>query len=533
MYKWGGIMGYRKVPKQIGQNKRKRQAKSLPSGFMVQMNHIILEVKRCEDALVFSFQTEDGSEYYKEEVFFTKEVMHEAMSKLSYEVCQERKYDDDDIGSWLKALSCGDATLGRRGVETLGFSRQWVEYFSDFISINGTSVFCHDLEYGGRYDLGYGYHFDLKNGLDWGLYEPKRKELETIKPFLVMKMLGIASPEIKLCCYHQNTPFGDFDIVLDMTMRLEMQEIVIPKEVEVVEGFQLAPAKVDGKPAETRITFAEGSNLRKWCVPPVEDLVELDFRNCKKLKEIQAGAFQDYKDLKRVHLPESITKIEDFAFGSSGLESLDLSHCKKLKYIPRSMCFKCESLREVRLPASISGMGEIVFMECKSLSSLDLSMCNQLSILECAVCRECTALEWVKLPKNIREIWGFAFAGCENLKTIELENCNMLKEIYHRAFCACGFSTIAFPKSLGYIGEEVFVACRQLETIDATRCYKRIEAELNAFDNIDIEVVYMANRRIKEPEIVVGGLITDNAWSKIFFISERDTWEDESLQKTK
>ena len=86
---------------------------------------------------------------------------------------------------------------------------------------------------------------------------------------------------------------------------------------------------------------------------------------------IGTSAFEDRKELTELHIPDSVTVIEENAF------------------------IGCENLREIYLSASVKKIGRYAFSECSKLKA-------------------------IVLPKNLEEIGPYAFSGCFSLVVVKM-----------------------------------------------------------------------------------------------------------------
>lgn len=83
--------------------------------------------------------------------------------------------------------------------------------------------------------------------------------------------------------------------------------------------------------------------------------------------EIKFGAFENQDVLKKVVLPDSITKFGANAFyGCGNLETVVLP--KGLTALEDRTFFRCEHLKEVSMPAALKKIGDSVFSHCPGLA---------------------------------------------------------------------------------------------------------------------------------------------------------------------
>lgn len=133
------------------------------------------------------------------------------------------------------------------------------------------------------------------------------------------------------------------------------------------------------------------------------------------------------QDTTHIELPDSLTKIGDFAF------------------------LNCISLTEIKLPKNLTDIGEASFRLCKSLKSIELP--DSVTVISDSLFSDCEALESVKLGINTKIIGNFAFSGTR-LKEIDIPD--TVTKIGVMAFSGCDFTSVTIPPSVTFIDENAF-----------------------------------------------------------------------------
>ena len=118
-----------------------------------------------------------------------------------------------------------------------------------------------------------------------------------------------------------------------------------------------------------------------------------DFIGCYPVTEVRDNASYNCASLKRITLPETVTKIGHHSF------------------------YGCYSLKNVVLPEKLADIGEGCFCGCTGLLSADIP--DTLEILPDSCFRACTSLAEIKLPDQLKGIGNFCFAGCTSLENAE------------------------------------------------------------------------------------------------------------------
>ena len=278
-----------------------------------------------------------------------------------------------------------------------------------------------------------------------------------------------------------------------------IQEVVIPKGVEDVKGFENCPELV-------RVTLSEG----------VRYIWKYAFAYCAKLESI--------------NIPDSVEYIEDEAFwGCESLKSFDfnnahtnakaldsryIEHLKTNGYMPQHTFWSWEALKTVELGGSgaidsyaftvcpnletvilgdgITYIAASAFVDCPKLTTIDFnnaeiatskwnsngvfSNCGpngmgpvhvtfpKVERIPDDACDGWFNLETAIIPEGVELIGMNAFDGCSRLKTVVLPD--SLKGIGDRAFYRCSaLESISFGPELEVIEAEAFAECYNLKDV--------------------------------------------------------------------
>lgn len=154
---------------------------------------------------------------------------------------------------------------------------------------------------------------------------------------------------------------------------------------------------------------------------------------------VLAGAFENCRRLRSVHIPDSVTRIGMNAFkGCSALEHINFP--PHLEQIELSAFCGCTSLREAILPDSLRELGDDAFTNCTALCRIRLP--DTLEELGSCAFQNCRSLEEVVLPDALRELPAGVFSGCTNLWRVVL------------------------PDTINHINSYAFYRCSQLEYVE-------------------------------------------------------------------
>lgn len=182
-----------------------------------------------------------------------------------------------------------------------------------------------------------------------------------------------------------------------------------------------------------------------------------------------------FENLKEVLLPNSVTKIDQFAF--ERVHSL----CKvklpdKLKTIEGGAFYKCSNITNITIPNGVTTIGHTTFGHCKNLYSISIP--NSVTTIENSVFWHCEKLTDISLPSNLTKIGDNTFSNCSSLKNIEIHE--GVTSIGNTAFASCkSLENVSIPTSVTEIGDGAFFNCESLTGITLPNGVKTIGA--NAF----------------------------------------------------
>ena len=227
--------------------------------------------------------------------------------------------------------------------------------------------------------------------------------------------------------------------------------------------------------------------------------VFLDLTACTGLTEIKANAFLNCSNLKQVSLPESVTKIGDYAFqnciamtkisitdnpafttvgkyafdgdrilpevilpsSTTAMGNYAFYNCYKLDTMPLPenlqsigiSCFNgCKALREAVIPAAVTKLETSTFSGCKALK---VTLHNNITSIGSYCFRDCSNLNITSLPENLTTIGTYAFYGCSAIQRIDIPA--GVTSIPDSCFYGCSLlSAVTLPDSLSTIGSSAF-----------------------------------------------------------------------------
>ena len=206
------------------------------------------------------------------------------------------------------------------------------------------------------------------------------------------------------------------------------------------------------------------STLQEIVIPEsVTDIEDYAFGSCSKLTSVTIGdgvtsigesAFRNCSSLTSITIPESVTSIGQSAFSS------------------------CSSLTSITIPNSVTSMGYWAFGYCSSLKSViwdaknivkasmvfeespieTITFTDNVETIPSGICYNMSSLTSVSIGNSVMRIEGSAFYGCKFLASITLPN--SLTSIESKAFCNCpSLSSITIPKSVTNLEYDAFDMC--------------------------------------------------------------------------
>lgn len=178
-----------------------------------------------------------------------------------------------------------------------------------------------------------------------------------------------------------------------------------------------------------------------------EKIVVLPYSyNGKPITEIYNNVFQNV-EINKIIIPDSITRIDDYAFDSSSIETIRLS--QNLLKIGEG-AFRRTNLVSVETPETVTYIGQYAFEGCCYMTEAVIH--GNIPHIERSTFSGCSQLNKITLPQSLISIKSRAFSDCESLKTINLPD--NITEIKYNSFANAGIQKIKLPKSLTYIDYE-------------------------------------------------------------------------------
>ena len=186
------------------------------------------------------------------------------------------------------------------------------------------------------------------------------------------------------------------------------------------------------------------------------------------MEEIPSGvlaignySFCNCRDIKDIHLPNSLVRIGDGAFQDCGLG--DITIPDGVVNVGRRVFYDCKNLISVILPSNIVELPQEFFAGCVKL--VQVAVPQKLKIIGRESFKGCTNLETITIPQRVKRIEDYAFGGCISLNDIDIPE--SVTEIGEGAFSGCkSFRTFRIPNGIRKISDHLLSGCSNLSEID-------------------------------------------------------------------
>lgn len=206
--------------------------------------------------------------------------------------------------------------------------------------------------------------------------------------------------------------------------------------------------------------------------------------------EIGESAFFDDWRLKKIVIPDSVTRIGRLAFERC-FSLTEIALPDSITHIERYAFVRC-GLTGITVPAGVMSIGEGVFADCSNLAGITVEKENPYyhsdgnCLIQTAEKKLVAGCQNSVIPTDgsVTSIGTDAFGGCKNLESISIPDCVTILEegafsgcsglksvvglagvtsIGNSAFRTCSNLTeISIPDSVTYIGEYAFCSCSSL-----------------------------------------------------------------------
>ena len=242
-------------------------------------------------------------------------------------------------------------------------------------------------------------------------------------------------------------------------------DFAIPSQITSVGTYAFADSGIQSVVIPQGLTKIN-TNMFDRCL----SLTSVTFAEGNKLTTIENNAFRGCKALTNFVVPDTVTKLGNYAFSESGIKTITMS--KGMTTLGSSAFAFCTELTAIEIFDGITKLDYYMFDGCTSLKTVILP--NSITSFQTYVFRDCTSLEEISLPEKMTALdeggssWknsrtSYAFYGCTSLKTVHLNNVVKLADY---AFYGCTALENIDLSKVTDMNDYVFAGCTSLKSVD-------------------------------------------------------------------
>ena len=247
-----------------------------------------------------------------------------------------------------------------------------------------------------------------------------------------------------------------------------LKEVILPK---TVTSFNVGSANSTFKEctAIEKITIPNSvakTNVRELFCGSVSTIKEIKFQD--DVVTIGSSAFQNFKALTSIELPETLQTIGSYAFANTSLKEIKIP--SSLTNLGGCAFSNCVNVTQLEIPGTLKTIGgEDAFRNCTNLEKLIVD--EGVENLGLRSFEGCTALKEVVLPKSVTSFSvgsaNSTFKGCTAIEKITIPN-NVAKTSVRELFCSSTttIKDIKFQDDVVTIGSSAFQNFTAITSMD-------------------------------------------------------------------
>ena len=227
-------------------------------------------------------------------------------------------------------------------------------------------------------------------------------------------------------------------------------------------------------------TYSNKGELQLYDYIGNSENVTIPYINYPWIKfDMIAGVFKDLTNIKKVTLPEGITRISKETFSG------------------------CTNLTSVNIPSTVKTIEERAFY---NTGLTQITIPNTVTTIEASAFRNNKQLTTAKLPDGITTLSEYIFYNCTKLKNVTIPS--KVTSIGDLAFAMTGITELNIPSSVQTIGEMAFYYCQDLKgTVIIPKSVTFVGYKAFNF-SLGIEKYIFQNPNVKIDEQALDGDIT-------------------------
>jgi len=251
---------------------------------------------------------------------------------------------------------------------------------------------------------------------------------------------------------------GKIDARDFVTLRDKMPEL---SELDLSNDTITAYTGING-------TYTSSSNITY----PANELPQYAF--CRN--DITNSDLYDITKLKSIILPDSITTIGKYAFGSC-YTLINVVIGEAVTSIEENAFVDCKSLLTITIPISVKSIGDNAFSQCVKIQSITIP--DSVVTIGISAFYGCSGLTDVIIGNSVKSLPNSVFNRCYLLSNLSIGT--SVTSIGNYAFQDCALTSLNIPNSVTIIGNSAFGNCMNINYIKLSGTLKTIGDY--AFDN--------------------------------------------------
>lgn len=178
---------------------------------------------------------------------------------------------------------------------------------------------------------------------------------------------------------------------------------------------------------------------------------------------IGQSAFENKSTVTAISVPNTVTKIDNYAFKGTGISELTLP--SSLKTLGAQILSNNTGVTSITIPKSVEYTsltgGEYGPLGESSVVTVNIE--PGATAVTTGLCAKCTTLEKVNIPSSVTSIADRAFLGCTALSDIYIPD--SVTKIEKQVFAASGLTSLKLPSNLSNIGSQLLKDNKKVKEI--------------------------------------------------------------------